>query len=89
MQFNDLINGLFELGGAIVIWINVYKLYKDREIKGVFWPVWIFFSFWGLWNLYYYPSVGHLISFYAGIVLVCGNICWAVMAYVLNGKNGN
>lgn len=82
MQYNDLINGLFELGGAVVTWMNVYKLYQDRIIKGVFWPVWIFFSTWGLWNLYYYPSVGHFISFYTGIVLVSGNITWCTMAFI-------
>ncbi len=86
MQINDLINGLFELGGAVVSWINVYKLYKDKVISGVYWPMWIFFSSWGLWNLIYYPSVGHYISFYAGIVLVSGNITWSVMAYKLSKK---
>lgn len=78
----DLINSLFESGGAIVTWLNAYKLYKDKEIKGVFWPIWIFFSLWGVWNLYYYPSVGHMLSFYAGIFLVTGNIIWVIQAMV-------
>ncbi len=87
MQINDLLNGLFELGGAVVAWMNAYKLYKDREIKGVYWPVWIFFSSWGLWNLYYYPSLGQYISFYAGIILVSGNIAWVVLAFkYIRGK---
>ncbi len=91
MQLNDLFNGLFELGGAIVTWINVLKLYTDKDIKGVFWPVWLFFSSWGLWNLYYYPSVGHYISFYAGILLVSGNIVWVILAYyyIKNKENNN
>jgi len=81
MQGNDLINALFELGGAIVTWLNVRKLTQDKEIKGVYWPIWIFFSSWGLWNLYYYPSIGHILSFLAGIILVSGNIAWVSLAW--------
>ena len=86
MQINDLVNGLFESGGAFLTWINVYKICKDKETKGVFYPVWIFMSLWGLWNLYYYPSVGHYISFYAGIVLVLGNIFWVILAFIYNRR---
>jgi hypothetical protein len=86
MQFNDLVNGLFELFGAVLTWINVKKLYKDKTVKGVYWPVWAFFSCWGLWNLYYYPSVAHYFSFFSGIFLVSGNITWSIMAcyYIYN-----
>lgn len=80
IQLNDLGNALFEFGGAIVTWINVFKLRKDKEVKGVFWPIWVFFSTWGLWNLYYYPSVGHTLSFVSGIILVAGNITWVFLA---------
>ena len=84
MQINDLINGLFEFGGAIVSWINVFKLFKDKEIKGVYWPMWIFFSSWGIWNLFYYPSLKQYISFFAGIFLVSGNIVWVFLAFKYN-----
>lgn len=84
---NDLINGLFELGGAIVIWINVLKLHKDKEIKGVFWPIWIFYSAWGMWNLFYYPSLGQTFSFYGGICLVIGNTLWCLQAFYYSLKN--
>ena len=86
MQWNDIINGSFELIGAIVTWINVHRLYRDKETKGVFWPVWIFFSLWGMWNLIYYPSVGHFFSLYAGIVLVSGNIAWVILAFIYQQK---
>ena len=77
---NDAINALFELGAAAVTWMNVYRLYRDKVVKGVYWQVWGFYSAWGLWNLYFYPSLGQTLSFYAGIVLVSGNIAWFVMA---------
>ena len=90
MDANDLINGLFESGGSIIIWINIFKLYKDREVKGVYYPLWIFYSLWGLWNLYYYPSLNQQISFIAGITIVAGNIIWSTMAFyhmMLKKKN--
>ena len=84
----DWINGGFELIGAYFIWINAYMLHKDKEIKGVYWPAWAFFAVWGLWNLYYYPSLDQYVSFYAGIVLVSGNIVWVGMAVKLRYFDG-
>lgn len=76
----DIINGLFELFGAYFTWVNAWKLYQDRDIKGVYWPATGFFAAWGLWNLYYYPSLGQWASFFGGCVLVLGNIAWVSMA---------
>ncbi|MHA1835990.1 MAG: hypothetical protein ACTSYQ_03580 [Candidatus Odinarchaeia archaeon] len=77
---NDWINGGIELIGAYFTWMNAWVLYKDREIKGIYWPAMAFFAFWGLWNLYYYPSLDQWVSFAAGIVLVAGNLAWVAMA---------
>jgi len=77
---NDIVNGLFEVVGGILCWFNVFKLFKDREIKGVYWPVTAFFALWGWWNLYYYPSLGQWASFGGGVFLVLGNTVWAIMA---------
>lgn len=79
-NYPDIGNALFEGLGAIFIWRSVRQLWRDREIKGVYWPAWIFYSAWGLWNLYYYPSLGQWYSFLAGVVLVSGNICWVALA---------
>ena len=76
----DLVNGIFELAGAYFVWANVFKLKKDKEIKGVYWPVTAFFAAWGVWNLYYYPALGQCYSFYAGIGLAIGNVVWVIMA---------
>ena len=80
MQINDFTNGAFELFGAYLTWMNVVKLYKDKKIRGVYWKIWIFYSCWGLWNLYYYPSLEQWVSFWAGIVMVIGNIVWVILA---------
>lgn len=80
MQINDLINGGFELAGAYLTWMNVFKLSKDKKVRGIYWMIWIFYSCWGLWNLYYYPSLDQWASFYAGVVMVAGNIVWVILA---------
>jgi hypothetical protein len=76
----DLINGLIELTGAVFTWRNAWQLWKDREVRGVYWPTSLFFTVWGAWNLYYYPSLNQWFSFYAGILLATGNLAWLTMA---------
>lgn len=78
---NDLINGLFEGVGAIVVWFNVVCLYKDKEIKGILLSVSTFFAVWSLWNLYYYPSLNQIVSFIGGIFLAIGTWVWLIMAF--------
>ena len=80
LLINDLINAFFEFGGAVVVWMNVFKLHKDKKIMGVFWPVWVFYSVWGMWNLYYYPTLQQHWSFWAGLLLVIGNTFWVCQA---------
>lgn len=76
----DHINASFELVGSYFTWMSAWVLYQHKETKGVYWPTWLFFSVWGGWNLFYYPSLGQWFSFYAGIVLVSGNIAWVLLA---------
>ena len=82
MDFNDLVNGIFELIGAFFAWVNAYKLFKDKEIKGVYWPIWIFYTAWGGWNLWYYPALNQWLSFIAGALLTGGNLAWVVLAII-------
>jgi len=77
----DLGNAIFEFGGALTIWKAVHQLYQDKKIRGVWWPAWLFYAAWGIWNLWYYPTLGQWWSFLSGIVLVIGNITWCVMAH--------
>lgn len=49
----------------------------------MYWPMTAFFTAWGFWNLHYYPSLEQWFSFYAGIVLVLGNLCWVGLVVTL------
>jgi hypothetical protein len=76
MNIPDLVNGLFEVFGGIAIWLNVKAILKDREVKGINWLTTVFFTTWGFWNLYYYPSLDQWASFWGGLVIVSGNSAW-------------
>jgi hypothetical protein len=79
MHLADITNGLFECIGGIMIWINVRQLAEDKEVKGVHWLPTFFFTSWGYWNLYYYPSLNQLFSFIGGLFIVSGNTAWVYL----------
>lgn len=78
----DLINGLFEILGSIMLWLNVRSLYRDKQIMGVNgWTVG-FFTSWGFWNLFYYPNLDQWFSFVGGLSITFANTAWlALMLY--------
>ena len=76
MNMPDLINAVFEMGGGVLLFLNVRGIYRDKEVKGVRILPTSFFMIWGVWNLYFYPAVGCLLSFIGGIVIVTMNTIW-------------
>lgn len=76
----DIVNGLFELIGGLLLFLNCRRLYRDKQLKGVSVLPTMFYAAWGYWNLYYYPSLGQWLSFYAGIVVVTANTTWVALA---------
>jgi hypothetical protein len=79
VEIPDIINGLFELFGGSMVWMNVRQIAKDKAVKGVHWLPTLFFSSWGYWNLYYYPHLHQWMSFIGGLCIVAGNTCWVVL----------
>lgn len=77
----DAVNGLFEVLGAVTIWGNVRRILRDKQVRGIDWRVTLFFSAWGYWNLYYYPSLEQWLSFAGGLALVAGNTLWVALAW--------
>ena len=76
----DLINGLFECVGALVLTMNVRQLLKDKVLHGVHILPTVFYTGWGLWNLYYYPSLDQWFSFIGAIAIVTVNAVWVTLA---------
>lgn len=76
---NDLANGLFELLGAVFLTLNVKQLIHDKQSKGIHWWSSIFFTSWGIWNLWYYPTLSQWYSFAGGVLLAIVNVIWLAL----------
>lgn len=88
MQIADLINAVFELGGAPIILLSICKILKDKKVKGISKYHVGFFSAWGLWNLFYYPHLEQWASFVGGLFIVLANSVWlGLMLYYLRRQN--
>ncbi len=72
----DQINGGFELIAGILISLNVVKIYRDKKTRGVAVAPLAFMVLWGLWNCYFYPSLGIMWSFWCGLVCTSINGIW-------------
>ena len=76
MQIPDLVNGLFEMLGGFMLLTNVVRIYKDKMLKGYNPLSTVFFTSWGVWNLFYYPHLGQWMSFVGGVFIVSVNSIW-------------
>lgn len=85
MTLPDIINGIFEFGIGVFQYRNVQLIRKQREIKGVHWSITAWTSIWGLYNLYYYPSLSQWFSFSGGILIATMNITWLAHALYYEG----
>ena len=84
-MLRDVINGCFEGGGAVILSMNTITLVKSKKVQGVHWFPVVVWTAWGLWNLYYYPSLGQWASFYGGLGVVIQNIVWLLLAWKYRG----
>lgn len=75
----DLINASFEFGAGFAVLHHCVKLYEHKQSRGVSPAAVLFFTVWGLWNLYYYPHLGQFWSFAGGIFITLANLVYLVM----------
>jgi hypothetical protein len=84
---NDLINGAFEALAGLFVLNHCRAVLKDKAVAGVSVVSVVFFSAWGFWNLYYYPSLGQVWSFYGGLLIVFANIAWVFLLLKYRGNS--
>lgn len=79
----DLINGLFEAFAGLFVLNHCRVLYAHKEARGVSLASIVFFTLWGIWNLYYYPALNQPLSFYGGLFVVAANALyvWMMVTY--------
>lgn len=69
-----------------MLWRNVRQLYKDKQVRGISVLTTVFFTSWGVWNLYYYPHLDQWLSFAGGLVIVTANVAWVSQMFYYNRK---
>ena len=84
----DAINGTFEAGMAVAISFSINRLISEKRvfcwsIWSVAWP-----TAWGIWNLYYYPSLNQIASTIGGIAVVIANATWISLAVIYSRRAG-
>lgn len=83
---NDLINGSFEVLAGFMVLNHCRAVLRDKAVAGVSILSTLFFSLWGVWNLYYYPSLNQWLSFMGGIIIVFANILWVCLLIKYKGS---
>ena len=82
----DLINASFEIAAAIFLTINVRRLLIDKSVAGVSIVPTAVFSFWGIWNLFYYSELDQPFSVAAAGAVAVVNSLWVILAIYYQSK---
>jgi len=75
----DIINASFAMLAGIAVLNHCRTVIKHKEVAGVSILSTAFFTVWGVWNLYYFPSLGQWWSFYGGLIVVFANTLWVFL----------
>ena len=75
----DMCNAAFELFGGVFVLNHCRVLFEAKIVKGISIVSTVFFTAWGVWNLYYYPSLGQWASFAGGVFICLTNLLWVAM----------
>lgn len=86
MNLPDIINAGFEFGAGFAVLHHCFKLYEHKQARGVSIQAVIFFTAWGLWNLFYYPHLGQFWSFAGGIFITLVNMAYVSMLWVYDHR---
>ena len=89
MSVPDVVNGFYEIFAGLFILNNCRIVIKDKNVKGVSIISTVFFTTWGIWNLYYYPTLNQWASFYGGISVVGANMVWVILMMYYRRKEKN
>lgn len=82
----DIINGLFEAFGSVAVFLSCLRLIKDKQVKGISVMTVIFFTSWGFWNMFYYPSLGQMFSSLAAVSVCLMNSFWVFLLIKYRGR---
>lgn len=75
----DQINGLFEFVGSIFILNHCRVLYTEKKVAGISVLSVVFFTTWGVWNMFYYPHLDQWWSFWGGLAICLSNFYYVAL----------
>ena len=88
MTLPDAINASLECLSSVFVWLSIRQLWRDKRVRGVAWSHYAFIVAWGMWNCYYYPSLGQWASFWGGVAMLFSNMTYfgMLLYYVCTEK---
>ena len=89
MEINnsDLYNGLFEMISGIFATTNIYRIVKDKQVRGISVLPMAFFTMWGIFNWWFYPHNDLWFSFFGGLLMSTVNLIWVALFFYYKRKN--
>lgn len=84
----DMVNSAFEAAASLFILNHCRVLWASGQAHGVSLLSSLFFWAWGGWNVFYYPHLGQLFSFYAGIAVLAANSFWCWSIWYIRRHDG-
>ena len=76
MSAPDIINASFEVGAGFAVLHHCWCLRRDKEVRGISVLAVVFFTLWGIWNVFWYPWLNQVFSFLAGIFVTLANVLY-------------
>lgn len=86
MNLPDVINAGFEFGAGFAVLHHCAKVYEHKQVRGVSHAAVLFFTVWGVWNLFYYPHLGQFWSFAGGIFVTLANALYLGMLWAVGPR---
>lgn len=79
----DSITSFFQVGAILFLLMNIRKLLKDGESKGVsIWMI-VYFTAWGYWGIYMFWTLGQFWSMIANTGVALAHTLWLYFAIKL------
>lgn len=77
----DTVNAGFEIGSGFFTLNHCRVLYNDKIVRGVSLASIFCFVAWGVWNIFYYPSLGQYNSAYAAVFILLANFAYLSLIF--------
>lgn len=86
MNWPDIINSGFALGGGVAMTLNCVKLFHDKSVRGTSILSGCFFLTWASWNVFFFTHLHQWVSVCTTVVEVGSMATWVAMAVYYTRK---